>query len=85
MAAYQQHYNEHRPHRARNQLPPGAGQQPIAVHDSCAPASSAASSSRGKCTDGHASPAFSEDAPAFRPGRNRTPAEQGRDSRIAVR
>lgn len=31
------------------------------------------------------SPASSEDAPAFGPGRNRTRAEQGRDSRIAVR
>ncbi|MEU1599269.1 integrase core domain-containing protein [Streptomyces sp. NPDC005708] len=24
LAAYQQHYNGHRPHRARNRLPPGA-------------------------------------------------------------
>ncbi|MGW5465559.1 hypothetical protein [Streptomyces sp. NPDC003996] len=31
------------------------------------------------------SPGSSEDAPAFRPGRNWTPAEQGRVSRIAVR
>jgi transposase InsO family protein len=33
LTAYQRHYNEHRPHRARDQLPPGAGQQPIAVHE----------------------------------------------------
>ncbi|MFF1932614.1 integrase core domain-containing protein [Streptomyces sp. NPDC058228] len=33
LAAYERHYNEHRPHRARNQLPPGADQQPITVHD----------------------------------------------------
>ncbi|WP_239150321.1 transposase [Streptomyces sp. SID13588] len=33
LAAYKQHYNEHRPHRARNQLPPGADQQPATVHD----------------------------------------------------
>ncbi|MGW1710534.1 integrase core domain-containing protein [Streptomyces sp. NPDC002206] len=33
LAAYEWHYNEHRPHRARNQLPPGADQQPITVHD----------------------------------------------------
>jgi transposase InsO family protein len=24
LASYQRHYNEHRPHRARNQLPPDA-------------------------------------------------------------
>jgi transposase InsO family protein len=28
LAAYQHHYNEHRPHRARNQLPPDAHHQP---------------------------------------------------------
>ncbi|MEU1598466.1 integrase core domain-containing protein [Streptomyces sp. NPDC005708] len=31
LAAYQQHYNEHRPHRARNQLPPDADLQPMTV------------------------------------------------------
>lgn len=33
LAAYQQHYNEHRPHRARSQLPPDAHEQTIAVDD----------------------------------------------------
>ncbi len=33
LAAYERHYNEHRPHRARNQLPPGVDQQSITVHD----------------------------------------------------
>ncbi|MGC0316972.1 integrase core domain-containing protein [Kitasatospora acidiphila] len=33
LAAYQQHYNEHRPHRARNQLPPDAHEQTTAVDD----------------------------------------------------
>ncbi|WP_246144557.1 transposase [Actinacidiphila oryziradicis] len=33
LAAYQRHYNEHRPHRARNQLTPSAHEQPTALHD----------------------------------------------------
>ncbi|MDH6109243.1 hypothetical protein P3T36_000015 [Kitasatospora sp. MAP12-15] len=33
LAAYQRHYNEHRPHRARNQLPPGAHEQTTVVDD----------------------------------------------------
>ncbi len=33
LAASQRHYHEHRPHRARDQLPPAAHQQPAAVHD----------------------------------------------------
>ncbi|WP_033220949.1 integrase core domain-containing protein [Kitasatospora phosalacinea] len=33
LAAYQQHYNEHRPHRARNQLPPGVHEQPTTAHE----------------------------------------------------
>ncbi|MET7666083.1 integrase, partial [Streptomyces sp. NPDC005463] len=33
LAAHQQHYNGHRPHRARHQLPPDSVQQPTTVHD----------------------------------------------------
>ncbi|MFE0509566.1 integrase core domain-containing protein [Streptomyces sp. NPDC058964] len=33
LTSYERHYNEHRPHRARNQLPPDADQQPIAAHE----------------------------------------------------
>ncbi|MFH8387696.1 integrase core domain-containing protein [Kitasatospora sp. NPDC018058] len=51
LAVHQQHHNEHRPHRARNQLPPTADQQPITdtsskAADFCAPTSSAVSSTR---------------------------------------
>jgi putative transposase len=33
LARYQRHYNEHRPHQARHQLPPESDQQPATVHD----------------------------------------------------
>lgn len=33
LTEYQDHYNEHRPHRSRKQLPPDATQPPPSVHD----------------------------------------------------
>ncbi|MEU3645217.1 integrase core domain-containing protein [Lentzea sp. NPDC034063] len=33
LAAYQKHYNEHRPHQARDQLPPDVHEHPGAAHD----------------------------------------------------
>ncbi|AHH98646.1 integrase core domain-containing protein [Kutzneria albida] len=33
LAAYQDHYNRHRPHRSREQRPPDAQEQPWGVHD----------------------------------------------------
>ena len=32
LATYQQHYNNHRPHQARSQLPPNTEQQSAPVH-----------------------------------------------------
>ncbi|WP_200826177.1 integrase core domain-containing protein [Kibdelosporangium aridum] len=32
LAEYQQHYNQHRPHQARQQRPPETHQQPDTVH-----------------------------------------------------
>ncbi|MET8219805.1 integrase core domain-containing protein [Streptomyces hirsutus] len=33
LSSYQDHYNRHRPHRARQQLPPDADRRPATVHD----------------------------------------------------
>jgi putative transposase len=33
LTTYQDHYNHHRPHQARNQLPPEAHEHPAAAHD----------------------------------------------------
>ncbi|WP_246015417.1 transposase [Kutzneria buriramensis] len=33
VAEYQDHYNRHRPHRSRGQLPPDVQEQPCAVQD----------------------------------------------------
>ncbi|MEU5647069.1 integrase core domain-containing protein [Streptomyces milbemycinicus] len=33
LAAYERHYNTHRPHRSRGHLPPDARHQPAVVHD----------------------------------------------------
>ncbi|MFD7198420.1 integrase core domain-containing protein [Streptomyces sp. NPDC059893] len=41
LAAYAPHDNEHRPHRARNQLPPGADQQPAPLQQNITPESAA--------------------------------------------
>jgi putative transposase len=33
LTTYQSHYNHHRPHQARDHLPPDAQQRPAPVHD----------------------------------------------------
>ena len=33
LAAHQMHYNEHRPHQSRDELPPDAVEHPAAIHD----------------------------------------------------
>jgi putative transposase len=33
LTRYQRHYNQHRPHRSRRQLPPDTDQQPATMHD----------------------------------------------------
>jgi transposase InsO family protein len=33
LVTYQSHYNRHRPHQARDQLPPDAQEHPTAEHD----------------------------------------------------
>ncbi|WNV85243.1 integrase core domain-containing protein [Umezawaea sp. Da 62-37] len=33
LKTYEKHYNGHRPHQARDQLPPAGQQHPAAVHD----------------------------------------------------
>ncbi|WP_368656231.1 integrase core domain-containing protein [Streptomyces viridosporus] len=42
LAAYRRHYNTHRPHQARQQLPPDAEERPDATVQCCGPRSSAA-------------------------------------------